>query len=61
MSTSPSSEPVAPVPLPVTAVTCTEDRAHVERTATIELRPGTQQVRLGPVAAPPSTGPCTPS
>ncbi|MFZ4126741.1 mucoidy inhibitor MuiA family protein [Streptomyces cellulosae] len=51
MSTSPSSEPTAPVPLPVTAVTCTEDRAHVERTAILELRPGTQQLRLGPVSA----------
>ncbi len=36
---------------PVTAVTCTEDRAHVERTATLELRPGTQRMRLGPVGA----------
>ncbi|MBO1330111.1 mucoidy inhibitor MuiA family protein [Streptomyces sp. VRA16 Mangrove soil] len=40
-----------PVPLPVTAVTCLEDRAHVERTATLQLEPGVQQVRLGPVSA----------
>ena len=39
------------VPLPVTAVTCTEDRAHVERTAVLELRAGTQRLRLGPVSA----------
>ncbi len=50
-SPSPSPEPTAPVPLPVTAVTCTEDRAHVERGATLELRPGTQLLRLGPVSA----------
>ncbi|TWD29324.1 uncharacterized protein (TIGR02231 family) [Streptomyces sp. T12] len=48
---STSSEPLAPIPLPVTAVTCTEDRAHVERTATLELRAGTQRLRLGPVSA----------
>ncbi|MFI2508795.1 mucoidy inhibitor MuiA family protein [Streptomyces sp. NPDC018972] len=39
------------VPLPVTAVTCTEDRAHVERTAVLDLRAGTQRLRLGPVSA----------
>jgi len=39
------------VPLPVTAVSCTEDRAHVERTAVLELRAGTQRLRLGPVSA----------
>ncbi len=32
-------------------MTCTEDRAHVERTATLGLRPGTQRMRLGPVGA----------
>ena len=39
------------LPLPVTAVTCTEDRAHVERAAVLELRAGTQRLRLGPVSA----------
>ncbi|CAL9343001.1 hypothetical protein C1708_01875 [Streptomyces sp. DH-12] len=46
-----SSEPIVLTPLPVTAVTCTEDRAHVERTATLELRTGTQRLTLGPVSA----------
>ncbi|MER7491015.1 DUF4139 domain-containing protein [Streptomyces sp. NPDC126497] len=40
-----------PIPLPVTAVTCTEDRAHVERTAVLDLEAGTQRLRLGPVGA----------
>jgi uncharacterized protein (TIGR02231 family) len=43
-----TSEPVA---LPVTAVTCLEDRAHVERAAVLDLRAGTQRLRLGPVSA----------
>ncbi|MFI9613290.1 mucoidy inhibitor MuiA family protein [Streptomyces sp. NPDC052023] len=46
MSTNP--EPIA---LPVTAVTCLEDRAHVERTAVLDLEAGTQRLRLGPVSA----------
>ncbi|MFJ4716510.1 DUF4139 domain-containing protein [Streptomyces sp. NPDC088785] len=39
------------VPLPVTAVTLLEDRAHVERTAALQLAPGVQRLRLGPVSA----------
>ncbi|GAA2561595.1 MULTISPECIES: DUF4139 domain-containing protein [Streptomyces] len=46
MSTTP--EPIA---LPVTAVTCLEDRAHVERAVVLDLRAGTQRLRLGPVSA----------
>ncbi|MFF9205401.1 mucoidy inhibitor MuiA family protein [Streptomyces sp. NPDC014986] len=46
MSTSPGL-----IPLPVTAVTCTEDRAHIERTAVLDLEAGTQRLRLGPVSA----------
>ncbi|GAA1407323.1 mucoidy inhibitor MuiA family protein [Kitasatospora putterlickiae] len=38
-------------PLPVTAVTCLEDRAQVERTATAELSAGVQRLRLGPLTA----------
>ncbi|GGL92637.1 hypothetical protein GCM10010129_40470 [Streptomyces fumigatiscleroticus] len=40
-----------PIPLPVTAVTCLEDRAHIERTAELVLRAGVQRLRLGPVSA----------
>ncbi|MFF8356754.1 mucoidy inhibitor MuiA family protein [Streptomyces chartreusis] len=40
-----------PIPLPVTAVTCLEDRAHIERTAELDLRAGVQSLRLGPVSA----------
>ncbi|GGW75774.1 mucoidy inhibitor MuiA family protein [Streptomyces galilaeus] len=45
--------PTAPKPiaLPVTAVTCLEDRAHVERAAVLHLEPGVQRLRLGPVSA----------
>ncbi|WP_353940881.1 mucoidy inhibitor MuiA family protein [Streptomyces sp. HUAS MG91] len=56
-STAPSSPESAPppapeaVPLPVTAVTCLEDRAHVERTAALQLEAGVRRLRLGPVAA----------
>ncbi|MGW4024022.1 DUF4139 domain-containing protein, partial [Streptomyces sp. NPDC005009] len=39
------------IPLPVTAVTCTEDRAHVERATVLDLKAGTQRLRLGPVSA----------
>ncbi|PWJ05199.1 hypothetical protein DKG34_23170 [Streptomyces sp. NWU49] len=46
MSTTPE-----PIPLPVTAVTCLEDRARVERTTVLDLRSGTQRLRLGPVSA----------
>ncbi|MFI8965992.1 DUF4139 domain-containing protein [Streptomyces sp. NPDC053493] len=41
----------APIALPVTAVTCLEDRAHIERTAVLDLATGVQRLRLGPVAA----------
>lgn len=40
-----------PVPLPVTAVTCLEDRAHIERTADLDVGAGVQRLRLGPVSA----------
>ncbi|MFI1327077.1 mucoidy inhibitor MuiA family protein [Streptomyces sp. WAC04189] len=45
--------PVSPDPiaLPVTAVTCLEDRAYVERTAVLDLADGTRLLRLGPVSA----------
>ncbi|MFI8521891.1 mucoidy inhibitor MuiA family protein [Streptomyces sp. NPDC085481] len=46
MSTAP--EPIA---LPVTAVTCLEDRAHVERATVLDLAAGVQRLRLGPVSA----------
>ncbi|GAA3023410.1 hypothetical protein GCM10020229_38450 [Kitasatospora albolonga] len=39
------------IPLPVTAVTCLEDRAQVERTTALDLPPGVQRLRLGPVSA----------
>ncbi|MFF8835518.1 DUF4139 domain-containing protein [Streptomyces sp. NPDC015130] len=40
-----------PIPLPVTAVTCLEDRAHVERSTAVDLVAGVQRLRLGPVSA----------
>ncbi|MFE2325375.1 mucoidy inhibitor MuiA family protein [Streptomyces sp. NPDC059385] len=40
-----------PIPLPVTAVTCLEDRAHVERSTVLDLEAGVQRLRLGPVSA----------
>ncbi|PYC79957.1 hypothetical protein C7C46_13460 [Streptomyces tateyamensis] len=40
----------APVPLPVTAATCLEDRAHLERTATLALPAGTTRLLLGPLS-----------
>lgn len=46
MSTAPE-----PIPLPVTAVTCLEDRAHVERSSVLDLEAGVQRLRLGPVSA----------
>ncbi|MFD5563655.1 mucoidy inhibitor MuiA family protein [Kitasatospora griseola] len=39
------------IALPVTAVTCLEDRAQLERTAELELAPGVHRLRLGPVTA----------
>ncbi|WP_369182881.1 mucoidy inhibitor MuiA family protein [Streptomyces sp. Y1] len=41
----------ATTPLPVTAVTCLEDRGQVERTTTVELTAGVQRLRFGPVTA----------
>ncbi|WP_338702631.1 mucoidy inhibitor MuiA family protein [Streptomyces sp. Q6] len=35
----------------MTAVTCLEDRAHIERTATVEVAAGVQRLLLGPVGA----------
>ncbi|WP_351224972.1 DUF4139 domain-containing protein [Streptomyces sp. NPDC002133] len=46
MSTAPE-----PIPLPVTAVTCLEDRAHIERATVLDLEAGIQRLRLGPVSA----------
>ncbi|MEU7726576.1 mucoidy inhibitor MuiA family protein [Streptomyces sp. NPDC040724] len=46
MSTAPK-----PIALPVTAVTCLEDRAHVERSTVLDLEAGVQRLRLGPVSA----------
>lgn len=46
MSTAPK-----PIALPVTAVTCLEDRAHVERAVVLDLAAGVQRLRLGPVSA----------
>ncbi|MFJ8085678.1 mucoidy inhibitor MuiA family protein [Streptomyces sp. NPDC096205] len=40
-----------PIPAPVTAVTCLEDRAQVERTVALDLRAGVQRLRLGPISA----------
>jgi hypothetical protein len=45
---STASQPIA---LPVTAVTCLEDRAHIERATVLDLRAGVQRLRLGPVSA----------
>jgi uncharacterized protein (TIGR02231 family) len=43
---SPGEEPVF---LPVTAVTCLEDRAQVERAGTLTLAAGVRRLRIGPV------------
>ncbi|WP_062645763.1 mucoidy inhibitor MuiA family protein [Streptomyces maremycinicus] len=40
-----------PIPVPVTAVTCLEDRAQIERTTVLDLGAGVQKLRLGPVSA----------
>lgn len=45
------STDLEPIPLPVTAVTCLEDRAQIERTTVLDLRAGVQRLRLGPVSA----------
>ncbi|MEU5716459.1 mucoidy inhibitor MuiA family protein [Streptomyces sp. NPDC020403] len=43
--------PPNPIPLPVTAVTCLEDRAHVERAVVVDLEAGVRRLLLGPVTA----------
>ncbi|WP_240958195.1 DUF4139 domain-containing protein [Streptomyces barkulensis] len=43
------ASPREPVPLPVTAVTCMEDRAQVERRGSVELAAGAQRLLVGPV------------
>ncbi|MEE1773943.1 mucoidy inhibitor MuiA family protein [Streptomyces sp. JV185] len=45
------STALKPIALPVTAVTCLEDRAQVERAAVLDLEAGVQRLRLGPVSA----------
>ncbi|GAA3387506.1 mucoidy inhibitor MuiA family protein [Streptomyces roseoviridis] len=45
------SSAAPPIALPVTAVTCLEDRAQVERTAVLDLAAGVQRLRLGPISA----------
>lgn len=39
----------APLSLPITAVTCLEDRAQIERRGTVRLAAGVQRLRIGPV------------
>ncbi|MFF8831159.1 mucoidy inhibitor MuiA family protein [Streptomyces sp. NPDC015131] len=47
-----SPDPLLPLlPLPVTAVTCLEDRAQIERATELVLTAGVQRLRLGPVGA----------
>lgn len=48
-ATKPIALPVTA--LPVTAVTCLEDRAHVERATVLDLAAGVQRLRLGPISA----------
>ncbi|GAA4869540.1 mucoidy inhibitor MuiA family protein [Kitasatospora terrestris] len=43
--------PASAIPLPVTAVTCLEDRALVERATVLDLAAGVHRLRLGPVTA----------
>ncbi|WP_149823084.1 mucoidy inhibitor MuiA family protein [Streptomyces tailanensis] len=51
MSTAPKPIALPVIALPVTAVTCLEDRAHIERAAVFDLEAGVQRLRLGPVSA----------
>ncbi|WP_418961130.1 mucoidy inhibitor MuiA family protein [Streptomyces tritici] len=51
ITTSAASASATAIPLPVTAVTCLEDRAHVERGVRLDLAAGVQRLRLGPVSA----------
>ncbi|MFF1508654.1 DUF4139 domain-containing protein [Streptomyces sp. NPDC058326] len=39
------------IAVPVTAVTCLEDRAHIERSVVLDLEAGVRRLRLGPVSA----------
>lgn len=49
--TARTADPAGPVvPCPVTAVTLLEDRAEVERALRLDLAPGVQRLRLGPVS-----------
>lgn len=41
--------PQAPLALPITAVTCLEDRAQVERSGPVRLTAGVRRLRVGPV------------
>ncbi|MGF1432381.1 DUF4139 domain-containing protein [Kitasatospora sp. LaBMicrA B282] len=49
-TTAGADRPNPALPLPVTAATCLEDRAHVERSATLTLSAGRQRLRLGPIS-----------
>ncbi|GAA2256049.1 MULTISPECIES: mucoidy inhibitor MuiA family protein [Kitasatospora] len=51
MTNPPATSSVPVRPLPVTAVTCLEDRTLVMRTTTLDLHPGVQRLRLGPITA----------
>ncbi|MDH6128486.1 mucoidy inhibitor MuiA family protein [Kitasatospora sp. GP82] len=51
MTTTPPATTSPVLPLPVTAVTCLEDRALVERTTALDLHRGVQRLRLGPITA----------
>ncbi|MDI2132543.1 DUF4139 domain-containing protein [Yinghuangia seranimata] len=51
MDTTRNGAAAAPLALPITAVTCLEDRAQVERSGTVELVAGVQRLRVGPVTA----------
>lgn len=49
-TTAPPAAPAPePIPLPITHVTCLEDRAQVERSGQVQLAGGTQRLRIGPV------------
>jgi uncharacterized protein (TIGR02231 family) len=53
--TAPTSDPFAfppgsvPLAVPITAVTCLEDRAQIERGGRVDLSAGVQRLRVGPV------------
>ncbi|MEU4269728.1 DUF4139 domain-containing protein [Streptomyces sp. NPDC026092] len=50
-STAPEASAPESIALPVTAVTCLEDRAHVERATVLDLTAGVHRLRLGPIGA----------